>query len=228
MPSASEGSAGSLYASLVQQNFVCSSLEVDNPSDYKEYSIGYPLKGSEMKVVDEAGQVVPVNTRGEIYVRINSCFKEYCNDPDKTSASLPGEGWFRTGDVGFMSENGVFFCEGKMSDIIISGGLKVAPGILEAVLRSCPGVSNVVCVPVPHAVTCMFQVICACVLLEEGSDVTEDTLRSYCEVVHNDKSRIFSVLPTYYMFVNKFPETDSGKISRRDLSQLAAKMFAEK
>ena len=111
-----------------------------------------------MKVVDEAGQVVPVNTRGEIYVRINSCFKEYCNDPDKTSASLPGEGWFRTGDVGFMSENGVFFCEGKMSDIIISEGLKV--GILDAVLRSCPGVSNVVCVPVPHDV--MFQVICAC------------------------------------------------------------------
>ena len=135
---------------------MCSSITVTDPSDFKEYSIGYPFKGSEMKIVDEAGQIVLVNTRGEIYVKINSCFKEYCNDPEKTKAALPGDGWLRTGDVGFMSENKVFFCEGKMSDIIISGGLNVAPGILEAVLRSYPGVSNVVCVPVHHHT--LFQV----------------------------------------------------------------------
>ena len=136
--------------------YMCSSIAVTDPGDFKEYSIGYPFKGSEMKIVDETGQIVPVNTRGEIYVKINSCFKEYCNDPEKTKAALPGDGWLRTGDVGFMSENKVFFCEGKMSDIIISGGLNVAPGILEAVLRSCPGVSNVVCVPVHHHT--LFQV----------------------------------------------------------------------
>ena len=69
--------------------------------------------------------------------------------------------------------------------------------------------------------------ICACVRLEEGSNVTEQKLRIYSEEVHNDKPRMFTVLPTYYTFMKQFSETTSGKISRRELTNLATEKFKE-
>ena len=205
------------------EGIFCSALAVENSKDFMEYSIGYPCTDNEMKIIDASGSIVPPNQRGEMCIRSNGLFKEYYNDPEKTRVSLKDDGWFHTDDVGFMSQNGMFFCEGRQSDEIITGAVNVEPAILEAVLGSFGGVSRVACVPVPHEV--MFQVICACVIVKEGSDVTEADLRSFCEEVHNDKPRLFTALPTYYMFMKEFPETYSGKISRRDLAELAKKRF---
>ena len=198
-------------------------MTVDNPDDFKEYSIGYPYKDVEMRICDDNGETVPANERGEIYVKCDGMFQEYYNDPEKTKAAFTDDGWFKTDDIGFVTEDGLFFCEGRKSEMIISGGMNVAPTILETVLRNCPGVAHVICVPVAHDV--MFQVICACVVLEDGSDVKEDQLRQYCEEVHNDKPRLFTVLPTYYMFLKEFPETYTGKISRKELTKMACERF---
>ena len=202
---------------------VGSGLIVENPDDFKEYSIGYPQKGVQMKLCDDNGEMVPTNERGEIYVKCEGLFKEYYNDPEKTKASFTEDGWFKTDDIGYVTENGMFFCEGRKSDMIISGGLNVSPAILETAIRNCPGIARVVCVPVAHDV--MYQVICACVILEAGSEVTEDQLRQFCEDVHNDKPRLFTVLPTYYMFLDRFPETYTGKESRKILTEMAAERF---
>ena len=199
---------------------------IETPDDFKENCIGKPHKNTQMKICDENGQIVPANERGEIYVKCEGIFQGYYNDKEKTRAVFTEDGWYKTDDIGYVTEEGLFFCEGRKSDIIISGGMNVVPSILEAMLRKCPGVASVVCVPIAHEV--MFQVICACVIREDGSDITEDQLRQYCEEVHNDKSRLFTVLPTYYMFVKTLPETHTGKLSRKLLTAMAAKRFVPK
>ena len=208
---------GNLYGS-VEQWLTCCSM-VENIGDYVEYSIGRPLEGTEMKIVDDNEDVVPVNEKGELYVSDDRMFMGYCNDPVQTKSRFSEDGWYKTDDIGYMTETGIFFCTGRKSDIILSGGLNVTASILEAILANCPGVARVVCVPVSHAV--MFQVVCACVILRDGCDVTEETLRDYCVEMHTDKPRLFTVLPAYYLFLEKFPETFSGKVSKKDLTKIA-------
>lgn len=172
-----------------------------------------------MKIVDEKEEIVCVREKGEIYVKIDCLFKSYYNDPEKTRACFTDDGWYRTDDAGFMTEDGLFFCIGRKSEMILSGGFNVAPAILEHVLESCDGVARAVCVPVSHEV--LYQVICACVILENGSDLTEEKLRAYCDEIHNDTPRMFTVLPTFYLFMNDFPQTHTGKTSRKELSRIA-------
>ena len=202
-----------------------SSLIINHSDEFEDFCCGKITAGVSMKIVDDAGEIVPVNTRGEILIKYKNLFKEYCNDSEKTKAAFTFDGWFKTDDIGFMKENGMLFCVGKKSDMIISGGMNVAPVILEATIEKYPGVARAICVPIPHGI--LHQVVCACVKLEEGSDVTEEQLRLFCEEIHNDKSRVFTVLPTYYMFKKEFPETYTGKIARRLLTTEATKLFCK-
>ena len=212
---------GNLYGSTEAMLVTCSL--VDNVDDYVEYSIGYALEGNEIKIVDENEEIVPVNEKGEIYVRNDAMFNGYCNDEDLTRAYVTEDGWFKTDDVGYITEEGIFFCTGRKSDIILSGGMNVTPSILEAVLLNCPDIARVACVPVSHHI--MFQVVCACVIPRNRYDVSEEKLRKYCEEVHADKPRLFTILPMYYLFLEKFPETFSGKIARKELKGLAEETF---
>ena len=196
---------------------------VDKENEFLNYAIGYPNPGIEQKIVNDNGEVVPTNQRGEICIKSDALFKNYFNDPERTVACHAIDDWYHTGDVGFMSENGVFYCEGRLADDIITGGVNVPPAILEALIETLDGVSRVVCVPVPHKV--MFQAICACVIIEKGSDVTEEKLRQFCAEIHNDKPGLFTALPTYYMFMSSFPETYNGKLSRKELARQAKERF---
>ena len=202
---------------------LASSMIINHPDEFEDFCCGRIVAGISTKIVDEAGEIVPVNTPGEILLKSNYLFKEYFNDPEKTKATFTSDGWFKTDDVGFMNEDGMLFCVGRKSDMIISGGMNVDPSILEATLERYPGVAQAICVPVSQDV--LYQVVCACIKLEEESDVTEEQLRAYCEEIHNDRSRMFTVLPTYYLFKEKFPETYTGKTARRLLKAEAAKLF---
>ena len=177
------------------------------------------------KIVDEAGEIVLVNTRGDILIKSIYVFKGSNNDSEKTKASLTSDGWYKSDDIGFIKEDGNLFCVGRKSDMIISGGINVNPSILEATIEKYPGVAQAICVPIPHNI--LYHVICACVQLDEGSDVMEEQLRMYCEEIHNDRLRMFTVLPTYYMFTEKCPETYTGKTARRILTTEATKLFSE-
>jgi acyl-coenzyme A synthetase/AMP-(fatty) acid ligase len=198
---------------------------VENETDLTEYACGTPLKlkGLEMKIVDENGQTLPVNTRGEIYVKTPGMFKGYLNDLEKTKAVMTPDGWYKSDDIGRINENGLFFVEGRKSNMIISGGLKVAPEILEQVIKTFPGVETAVIVPVPDDI--YYQVVCACVVRKPGSDLTEEMLRKVCEDVHADKPGLFTVLPKFYMFIDKLPETNTGKIDRRAIIKIACDKF---
>ena len=119
-----------------------SRLLIENPDDFTENCIGYPYKGIQMKICNETGQTVPANERGEIYVKSDGMFQEYYNDPEKTKATFTEDGWFKTDDMGYVTEEGLFFCEGRKSEMIISGGMNVVPTILEEVIQKCPGVAS--------------------------------------------------------------------------------------
>ena len=198
-------------------------LAVQAAENFRDYSAGYPLEGTEIKIVNENEEIVPIGKHGEIYVKTDRLFKEYYNDPEKTKAVKTGDGWYRTDDIGAMNEDGMLYCFGRKSDMIISGAMNVEPSILEAVIQNCPGVARAVCVPVPDKV--MYQVVCACVILEAGSDIKEDDIRTYCKEIHNDKPGLFTVLPTYYMILEEYPLTYTGKTSRKALTKLASEKF---
>lgn len=204
---------------------IAAQAKITDPNKFSEYGCGNPVRysGLEVKIVSEKGEIVPVNQRGEIYVRNDLIFKEYYNDPEKTKAVKTADGWYKTDDIGRMTEHGEMFVEGRKSSMIISGGFNVAPEILEQVLKRCPGVEAAIIVPVPDDV--FYQVLCACVIREEGSKITEEDLHTYCQEYHADKPRLFTVLPKFYMFLEKFPETNSGKTNRKELERLAQQCF---
>ncbi|XP_060601513.1 uncharacterized protein LOC132754818 [Ruditapes philippinarum] len=198
---------------------------VTDPEDFTEYSCGKPIQypGLEIKIVNDDGKIVPVNERGEIYCRSPVMFKEYFNDPVKTKAFKSDDGWFRTDDIGRLTECGELFVEGRKSNMILSGGFNVAPEILEQVMKNFPGVESIVIVPVPDDI--YFQVLCACVVKKAGNDVTEEELRKVCSNYHADKPGLFTVLPKFYLFFEKFPETSTGKLNRRELEKIATQRF---
>ena len=204
---------------------LCTQMRVQRADDYQEYAMGYPCQGVELKIANDNGDSVPMGEKGELYVKTNSMFKCYHNDPAKTKACFNDDGWYRTDDICYENDSGLYFCVGRKSEMILSGGFNVAPAILELALERCPGVLRAICVPVPHET--LYQVVCACVILEDGSALLEENLRAYCEDVHNDKSGLFTVLPTYYMFMKVFPLTSTGKTSRRQLTKMASEKFVD-
>ncbi|XP_045179237.2 medium-chain acyl-CoA ligase ACSF2, mitochondrial-like [Mercenaria mercenaria] len=194
---------------------------------FEENCCGNLFQGPEieMKVVDNDEKVVPINTYGEVYFRGDSVFKEYFHDEEKTAAVKTPEGWFKTNDIGKLNEKGVLYIQGRKSSTIISGGMNVSPDILERILESYPGLEAAVIVPVPDDV--YYQVLCACVRLQPGSDVTEQQLRKFLEEYYNDKPGLFTVIPKFYLFQSQFPEVFTGKVSRKDLTDLASRTFGK-
>ncbi|WAR14334.1 CBACL-like protein [Mya arenaria] len=113
-----------------------------------------------------------------------------------------------------------------MSNMINSGGIAVMPDILETAIKGCPGIDNVVIVPVSDQV--YYQAICACVILKPDARTAENDIRQFCVTHHNDKPGLFTELPKFYMFFDALPETCTGKTSRMDLQALAEKKFGYK
>lgn len=194
--------------------------------EFVEFSCGEIVKGptADFKIVDADEKVLPIGERGEIYVKALSMFSSYYNDPEKTKAVFTDDGWFKTDDFGRMTSDGHIFVDGRKSNLIISGGMNIAPELLERVLKMCPGVDAVALVPVSHPV--YYQEICACVIRQTGSQLSEEDVRKFCTDYHNDKPGVFTVLPKYYMFLDDFPLTNTGKISRQALKHMAEERFA--
>jgi fatty-acyl-CoA synthase len=192
--------------------------------DFIEYTGGYPLPGTESKIIDDDGHIVRSNIRGNICVRTPVMFQHYYNQPQETSAVLMDSGWFKTADVGYMTEDGLVVCEGRQSDQIVCGGAIVYPTLIESHLRKCPGVADVMVVGVPDVI--LFQQICACLIPKQGCELLPDDVRAFCEEQYVDQSTtnlVAGVLPKYYLLFEAFPTVQSGKVSRRLLAHEAAR-----
>ena len=181
----------------------------------KPGSIGFPVTGVEMQVLDETGAPVPTGEVGEIAIRGHNVMKGYWRKPEATAAVLDEEGWFRTGDVGRVDEDGFYFIVDRKKELIIRGGFNIYPREIEEVFHEHPDVAEVAVVGIPHEQ--YGEEVGAAVALRSGATVTEAELRDYvkAQVAAYKYPRVVWLLPE----LTKGP---TGKILKRAITPPSA------
>lgn len=176
----------------------------------KMRSVGKPLPGVEVKIIDEAGNPVPAGTVGEIATRSSKNMRGYWNNPDATASTIDAEGWLRTGDAGYFDEDGYLYIHDRVKDMIISGGENVYPAEVENALYSHPKVADVAVIGVPDPK--WGEAVKACVVVKKGEQLTEAEL-----IAHARQHIAGYKCPKSVDFIDALPRNPSGKILRREL-----------
>jgi long-chain acyl-CoA synthetase len=179
----------------------------NHPAGRKAGSIGTPITGVEVRLVDEGGKKVPNGEVGEIAVRGPNVMKGYWGKPEETAKAIP-DGWFRTGDLARQDVEGYLFIVDRKKDMIIRGGENVYPREIEEVLYEHPAVAEVACVGIPDPD--LGEEVGAAVVLKPGADVDPDELREWV------KARVAGYkYPRHVWLVDSLPHGPTGKIVRR-------------
>jgi long-chain acyl-CoA synthetase len=172
-------------------------------------SIGTPIEGVEMKVVDENDNDLSTGEVGEIVIRGHNVMKGYWRKPEATEEVMRG-GWFHTGDMAKVDEDGYFFIVDRKKDMIIRGGYNVYPREIEEVLYEHPAVSEAAVVGVPDEE--MGEEVAAAVALKPGSEVDAEELKRFV------KERVAAYkYPRRIWFVDELPKGPTGKILKREI-----------
>jgi len=175
----------------------------------KPGSIGTPVWGVEVKLVDDDGNVVPQGEKGELWYRGHNVMKGYYKKPEANAKSLT-DGWLHSGDVAIQDEDGFYFIVDRTKDMIIRGGLNVYPREVEEVMIQHEAVSLVAVIGVPHEE--MGEDIKAYVVLEDGASITEMELKDYT------KSKLAAYkYPRSIEFIDALPMSATGKILKKEL-----------
>ena len=175
----------------------------------KPGSIGTPVRGVEMRIVDADGADLPVGQIGEIAIRGHNLMTGYWGNPAATAEAIP-DGWLRTGDLARMDEDGYFYIVDRKKDLIIRGGYNVYPREVEEVLYEHPAVAEVAVVGIPE--TDLGEEVGAAVKLKPGSTATPDELRSFVR----DRIAAYKY-PRRVWIVPDLTKGPSGKILRREV-----------
>jgi long-chain acyl-CoA synthetase len=175
----------------------------------KAGSIGYPIEGVEMRVLDGMGCDMPAGEVGEIAIRGHNVMKGYWHRPDATAEAIRG-GWFHTGDLGMKDRDGFFYIVDRKKDLIIRGGFNVYPREIEEVLYEHPAVLEAAVIGLPHST--YGEEVGAAVALRPGSATTCDELRGYV------KERVAAYkYPRHVWLVDALPKGPTGKILKRKI-----------
>ena len=175
----------------------------------KPGTIGQPVWGIQLKLVDDGWNEVPAGEAGEIAIRGHNIMKGYLGRPDATEAAIR-DGWFRTGDIGTRDEDGYYTIVDRAKDMIVRGGFNVYPRELEEVIITHPDVSLAAVVGVPHA--SHGEEVKAFVIRTPGATVTEAELVAWCK-----QNMAGYKYPRIVEFRAEFPMTATGKILKREL-----------
>jgi acyl-CoA synthetase (AMP-forming)/AMP-acid ligase II len=175
-------------------------------------SIGKPLPDVEIKIVDEEGRTLKPYEVGEILARGPRIMKGYWQDEEKTAKALTPDGWLRTGDMGYMDEEGYIYLSGRGDDMIIRGGENISPEEVENCLFTHPKIEDVAVIGVPDPE--WGQEPRAIVVLKEGEKATPEEIMEYC------RSRLASFKrPRSVIFVDSLPRSPMGKVLKRVLRE---------
>jgi long-chain acyl-CoA synthetase len=176
----------------------------------KPGSIGTPIEGVEMRVVNGSGKPLAAGEVGEIAIRGHNVMKGYWQKPEATAEVLSADGWFRTGDLARVDEDGYFFIVDRKKDLIIRGGFNVYPRELEELLYEHPAVREAAVIGIPHPH--LGEEVAAVVSLMPEAEATEDELRDFV------KSQIAAYkYPRLVWIVDELPKTATGKILKREI-----------
>lgn len=183
-----------------------------DPIDRRRDSVGRPLPGVSVGVIDlQSNDVHGREAVGELAVSSPWLMDGYHRMPNETARSL-GEGYFRTGDLALLDDEGYVTLVARRKEVILRAGQVVTPREIEDVLRTHPGVDEACVVGVPHDV--LGELICACVVLVEGAVVTAPELRRFCQDL-----MAATKVPDRVRFFDAFPITASGKIRRQHVAR---------
>ena len=174
-------------------------------------SAGQPIPGMELKIVDPASlEELPVGEHGEIWLRTPQLMKGFLGKPEATADVVRSDGWFRTGDLGKVDDEGFLFVEDRIKDMIISGGENIYSPEIERILAEHPSVMEVAIIGVPHER--WGETVKAVVSLRPGTAATEAELIAYCR-----EHLAAYKCPTSVDILDALPRNPTGKIMKRDL-----------
>ena len=181
----------------------------------KPASTGKTAKYCHMRIADMSGKDLPIGESGEILVSGPNVMTEYWRDPDATNEVFSGR-WLHTGDIGHFDEEGFLFVDGRLKDMIISGGENIYPALIESVLSELDGIEEVAVVgrPDDH----WGEVAVAVVVVREGSDVNADRILDFC----SGRISRFSC-PREAVRVDHLPRNAMGKVMKKEVRQLVQK-----
>jgi acyl-CoA synthetase (AMP-forming)/AMP-acid ligase II len=202
------------------ETFTISAIfDSDTPLERIAGSHGMPLYGNVFKIIEPlTGAIVPLGERGEIAVKGPTLMLGYVGVPlDET---LDEDGFFRTGDGGYLDAEGRLFWEGRLNDIIKTGGANVSPIEIDAIIKSCPGVKVTQTVGVPHET--LGELVVTCIVRHEGAALEEEEVRDFT------KAQLASYkVPRRVLFFDEgdLQLTGSAKIKTADLKTLVVKQL---
>jgi fatty-acyl-CoA synthase len=186
------------------------------PEEVSASSHGIPTPGSTIKIVDPlTGETMPIGERGEIAVKGPTLMLGYVGIPlDET---LDDEGFLRTNDGGYIDKEGRLYWEGRLNDIIKTGGANVSPIEIDDVIRKCPGVKMAQTVGVPDEL--LGELVVTCIVPQEGTVLDEDTIKAFAK----EKLASYKV-PRRVLFVGEddLKTTGTAKFKTEDLRKLAS------
>ena len=173
------------------------------PAARKPGSVG-PGTGVKIGIMDDAGKLLATGERGEVVIQGPNVVSGYENNPEANAKSFTN-GWFRTGDQGFLDEDGYLTLTGRLKELINRGGEKIGPREIDEVLLSHPAVAEAVCFGVPHSA--WGEEVEAAVVLREP--VSEADILAFCKERLADFKR-----PKKIHITDAIPRTATGKIQR--------------
>jgi acyl-CoA synthetase (AMP-forming)/AMP-acid ligase II len=186
---------------------------IDDPlaSYWKPGTIGVPLDVNEVKIYDDNGNECPTNEVGEIVVKGDNVFVGYYRN-ETLYNKVVKDGWFYTGDLGYVDEEGIFYFKDRKKDLIIKGGINIVPGEIDEILMLHPAIKEGVTIGVPDE---MFgEEVKSFVVAKDGMTVTPDEVIAHC-IKYLPKTKA----PKFVEIVDDIPKTHSGKLLRKKLRE---------
>jgi long-chain acyl-CoA synthetase len=187
-----------------------------NPITNAEYNgtIGLPFPNTEIAILDDAGQPVPLGEPGEIAIRGPQVMAGYWNRPDETAKVMTPDGFFKSGDVGIMDERGYIRIVDRKKDMILVSGFNVYPNEIESVLATHPGVVECAAVGVPDEKSGEAVKV---FIVRKDPNLTVEQVMEFCKENFTGYKK-----PKYVEFRDELPKTNVGKILRRELRDAPA------
>jgi fatty-acyl-CoA synthase len=210
---------------LTEGSPVITQTHADEDFEHKTTTVGRAMPGIEVCVADPSAMPdklveMPLGIPGEVVCKGYNVMKGYYNMPEATAEAITPSGWLRTGDLGVKDKDGYLVITGRIKDMIIRGGENIYPREIEEFISDMEGIRDIQVVGVSSRR--YGEEVAAFIIPKEEYTLTASDVRAFC------KGKIaWHKVPRYIAFVDSYPMTDSGKVQKFKLREIAAKMFAE-
>lgn len=196
-------------------------VSVNTEQLQKINSVGPAIPAVSTRVIDDEGNEVPRNAEGELCVKGPNVFRGYFGNPQATKDAFTEDGWFKTGDIVSIDDDGFIFIKDRKKDMIIIKGLKVFSAQVEAIINTCPGVEESAVIGVPDGKGGEF--VKCYIVKAEGAALSEDEFRKFLKQHLDNYKR-----PRDFEFIKELPKNSLQKVLKRELRKDALAKMAER